>query len=279
MSSFNSINFLIVFIILIISIRSQFDYTEPKSQWKSPCSDGKRQSPIDFPANYTNYDNTPFVKISSVNYGANMSGLINGTLEIHHNSRYSLSPNGTDLGYVIFEKKGVKYRYDLKDIYFHMTSEHRFNGLSGDIEMHLVHVKNNEWISSKNITDLDTENSYLVIGILMKVASSKDHENLAKLNIRNKKGPVTDFNITEFPPLRKPFLFYEGSLTTPNCDESVNWIIVHTLEKISKNQYDYFRSWLDTTYSGLNNNRKTQPIKSKLYYQFYPEQSITPIKE
>jgi len=259
-------------------IKSQLDYSEPKSQWKTPCGDGKRQSPIDFPLNYTNYDNQPFVKFISVNYGFNSTGTINGTFEIKDKNIYKITPNGTEWGYVIFQKDSIDYKYDLKEINFHISSEHKFNGLAGDIEMQLIHVKNNDWLISKNISSSDIENPNLAIGVLIKVASLKDNENFANLNIKT-KGPIANYNIQAFPPFGKPFLFYLGSSTTPNCEENTNWVIVHTMEKISKDQYDGFRSWLDTSYPGVMNNRKTQKINDrKLYYQFYPEQVVRPIK-
>ena len=265
---------LLICIININFIYSQLDYTEPKSQWKTPCKDGKRQSPIDFPSNFTKYINTNYIKIISVNYGLNSKGLINGTINLQPSNIHSLNIT-SELGYIIIEKEAIEYRYDLKQIDFHINSEHKFNGLSGDIEMQLIHVKNNDWLVNKNISsNSDTQNSNLIISILLKVASNIDNPIFTNLNLIT-KGPVINFDLKSFPPFGKPFLFYLGSLTTPSCEEIVNWIVVHSMEKISKKQYDGFRSWIDISYIGVNNNREVKELNGRqLYYQFYPEQIL-----
>ncbi len=260
---------------LLAFVKSQWDYKEPLSQWKPPCNNGNQQSPLDFPAKAEEYATDQKVIINSVHYGTNSSGTVNGTMVVLHNAKYSIKQqNDTDFGYIMVKKGDINYKYDLVGIHFHSNSEHKFNGLSGDLEMHLVHSKNNGWLTSKNITkDPDSKFTYLVVGVMLKVASYKDNENFANINFKAKE--VVNFNIKDFPPFRKPFLFYEGGLTTPPCTEAVNWIVVHTMEKISKGQYDSFRSWLDKTYTGVTNNRKSQKLNGrKIYYQFYPKQVV-----
>lgn len=67
------------------------------------------------------------------------------------------------------------------------------------------------------------------------------------------------------------FYFYEGSFTTPNCTEDVEWLIFYEPLYISAEQVDLIHEkWMDNkTFSGYEegNIRKTQPLNERKIYK------------
>jgi len=286
----NAILFLNMFLIVMTSTSTKngtsntsttntnfmYNYNEPNSDWIGTCSNGKEQSPIDFPSNFTYYKQEEAIRIGSSSYGQYLNGLVNGTLSFVNN-RYIFS--GEKLGSLKIIKNGILYLYNLDDISFHLPSEHKFIGFNGSLEMHLHHTKNTVWSKDNNLADLDPRNTKLIIAVVFKVGSFYDNPNIARLNVDNRvTNGVLNFNVGVFPPIGKPFLYYEGSSTIPPCEQNVNWLVVHKMELISPNQYNSFLNWIKTSNTNYNtptlaNARQTKPLNSRqIYYQIYPNQ-------
>jgi len=272
---------LFISIIFAFKVNTQtymYNYAEPNSDWTGICTTGQEQSPIDFPANFTLFKEDKVVKVLATKYGPLANGLLNGTLSVVGN-RYIFT--GTNLGSIEIEKNGVRYSYDLVDISFHVPSEHTFFGYHGALEMHINHKKNTDWLTLNSISNADTRDSELKIAVIFKIGSYYENPNIARLNVATRStDSVLNFNLGVFPPIGKPFFFYEGSLTEPACGEYVNWFVLHKMELISQNQYNAFQEWISTTYTALNvptlsNARSTKPIYARsIYYQIYPNQQI-----
>jgi carbonic anhydrase len=258
-----------LFFFLLRSINCQYDYqNEPASEWKGICKSGFAQSPINFYENFTSYSTNSIMKIVSANYG--IENLVNTTLRIFNTVKYM--GVGTNQGFIEVMKFGTTYRYYLESFHFKISSEHKFNGDSGEVELQIVHRKNLTFLTG--VVDNDPKYDILTIAVLFKVASNLDNPNINKLNIQN-RGPAINFNLGIYPPIGRPFFFYEGSLTDPPCEERVNWVVVQTMETISKSQYEVISEWISTTYLGRHNNRDVKNINNrKLYYQYYPEQTV-----
>jgi len=263
----------LLFSILFTLINSQFNYIlEPADQWGGICSTGIRQSPLNFPENYTDYVTTDFFKILNVSYGKFGDGFVNTTLNITQDAIYL--GNGTNRGYVLVQKNKITYRYDLVNFNFHITSEHRFNNNYGELELQIYHTKNITYLYQNGITDVDS-NNVLIISTIFKVASNLDNPNINALNVQ-KRGPTINFNLGIYPPIGEGFMFYEGSLTTPPCTENVNWVVNHKFDTISLIQYEQISEWISTTYLGKYNRRKYKEINNRtLYFQYYPDQKST----
>ena len=65
---------------------------------------------------------------------------------------------------------------------------------------------------------------------------------------------------------------YDGSLTTPTCDEIINWVVVNDPQPISQAQLDSINArwkgnltWNNDT--GNGNNRMTMPINQRNIYK------------
>ena len=61
--------------------------------------------------------------------------------------------------------------------------------------------------------------------------------------------------------MKQQFYYYEGSLTTPNCSEIVNWFITEQIQPCSIKQMDLMKTWLDGNY------RLTNPINGRIVYR------------
>jgi len=63
------------------------------------------------------------------------------------------------------------------------------------------------------------------------------------------------------------YYYYQGGLTTPNCNEAVLWTNLKSVQTISEAQLEVFRSMTDSDGTTLNNNyRPPQPLNARMIY-------------
>ena len=264
---------------LLILGSCQLSYSdETNSEWSSICTSGKSQSPIDFPDKFSLYNTNKKIKIDHLNYGMsnyNAAGSQNITLMLNILDLYNYQAVITNNlgGYMNVTKDKITYQYDLVEMNFHYPSEHKIAGLSGNLEVQLKHVKNNNALLKNGITFDPDPNNILMVSVLFKTSTipNSDLENFVQA-LKNKKSFST--NIHNFIPTNRPFFFYEGSLTTPTCVETVNWIVSQEIEYMSESQYSALQNWIDTTFLGKTNNRQIKEIGTRqVYYQYFPDAS------
>ena len=158
--------------------------------------------------------------------------------------------------------------YNVLQFHLHAPSEHTINGKHYDLEMHIVH---------QNIRD----SNLAVLGIFFDRASgTKDNDFLTALianstsaNATSKKWTVGSLPLmTLINKLDSESLYhYQGSLTTPPCNETVSWIVVNDPQPISQNQLNFFNNkWMGnkTFAKGFGNNRETQPLNDRHIYYY-----------
>jgi len=207
------------------------------------------------------------IQVLSVNYL-----LVTTKLLVEDNWKYY--GNGTRIGSILVKKNLITYSYILKEFLIISRSEHSFGGKYGDMEIQLVHEKDQNWLVSQEIlVDPDAGNDLLIISIIFNVTSTATTNlNIERLNL-GKDLPMNNFDLSIYPPIGKPFYFYLGSLTRPNCTEDVNWIVVNEIIEITQTQLNDLQLWIKKHYNSGFNNRETQQVNSrKLYYQYYPYQ-------
>lgn len=141
--------------------------------------------------------------------------------------------------------------YNLKQFHFHSPSEHTVNGSHYDLELHVVHLNENEEIC--------------VVGVL--INSGEHNESFGKIldqlnNDKAGQNEIIKFNAAELlPQSNSSFYYYEGSLTTPPCSEGVKWVIQKDPVTVSKTQIEKFRKIM------YGNNRPVQPINERNVYE------------
>lgn len=244
-------------ILVATSEDGTLDYSE--KNWPLICQTGTRQTPIDFPSNFT-YNKTDYISILSSNYSSiNSTGL--GILANHKFYLYNI----TNAGPLMIKKAGITYQYDLADIHYHITSEHTIKGVPNDIEMHLVHKKNVSYLNSTGVlNDPDVVNNLLVVGILYRADVSKDNADFAKFNF-NGLGPIQNLDMNSYVSNSKNFYHYLGSLTTPTCEETVNWVVMEAVESISPAQLQYVKQFISKIYPA-GNSRSVKPLNGRTIY-------------
>lgn len=124
-------------------------------------------------------------------------------------------------------------KYELLQFHFHSPSEHKLNGNSYDMEVHLVHKCE--------------DGKLAVIGILMKEGKGNDFIKTLWNNLPKNQGKehvVADLkiNASQLLPINTSYYTYSGSLTTPPCSEIVNWYVLKAPIEVSKAQIEKFTS-------------------------------------
>ncbi len=133
--------------------------------------------------------------------------------------------------------------YQLAQFHIHHPSEHLLNGRRFPLEIHFVHKLG--------------DGSFGVVGVL--VASGAGNPTLQKLIAAipaergaTSTGPVIDPRA--LLPVARGFDRYEGSLTTPPCAESVDWVVMRTPITASAAQIEKFAGFFPF------NARPIQPL-------------------
>ncbi len=106
--------------------------------------------------------------------------------------------------------------YRLLQFHFHHPSEHLIAGKSFRMEMHFVHA--------------NPAGSLAVIGVLMAAGRANAVFNKIVLTMPDKEGPAVmadrAINPNGLLPAARSYYRYSGSLTTPPCSETVDWLLL-----------------------------------------------------
>ncbi|XP_061459040.1 carbonic anhydrase 15-like [Rhineura floridana] len=182
-------------------------------------------------------------------------------------------------------KGGLQDTYRALQFHFHWGdlhrngSEHTIDGHQYPMELHLVHMNTkyktvNEAKGHPNglavlsflfkISDADNTNYNTIVTGLRNVTHAEDYVDLA-----------STFSLSNLLPsmaLLSKYYRYMGSLTTPNCEEVVQWTVFEEKIPISKSQMNefvntiYFKNVGMTSLKMTNNFRPPQPLHSRKVY-------------
>ena len=201
------------------------------SEEYATCADGSQQSPIDI-AGYEQGDAEPI----SLEYGGDATSMTNDGTFVR-------------VDYLSGNTLGVGVRsYQLKSAQFHAPSEHRIDGASYAAELHLVHG--------------DVRGNLAVVGVLFRLGAASPVVQ-AILDAAPPAGDTTFDtsrpNAKDYVPGDLSYYRYDGSKTTPPCDEPVDWYVIRQQETVSEEQVDGLMEL-----SGGPNNRPVQPIGDRV---------------
>lgn len=193
------------------------------------CGMGKNQSPIDLSGGID-------TDLPELSFDYPNRGLV-GEVNTGHTLQENLKPGN------FLTVRGK--RFEAKQFHFHSPSEHRIDGKSFPLAIHLVHVSE--------------AGNLVVVGILF-----EEGERNALLD------QLSGFRPPHLPPYtglidhnilissRREYYTYNGSLTTPPCTEGVYWVVLKNPIFASKEQIDRFRETM-----GADTNRPVQPLNSR----------------
>jgi carbonic anhydrase len=164
------------------------------------CSVGTQQSPIDIGDNTIKAQLAPL----KITWAKTADTIVNNghTIQLNMGDGSILSTGGGN--------------YRLVQFHFHRPSEHTINGSPLPMEVHFVHQ--------------NSAGALAVVGVLMTTGKSNKVFNTIVLTMPNRAGdpvkadPKIDPNA--FLPTKRSYYRYAGSLTTPPCGETVDWLLL-----------------------------------------------------
>jgi len=196
------------------------------------CREGVRQSPI-------NIDHVPGLKLAELgnHYTQTPISLINNG----HTIQLNYKPGS----YVEWGNEN----FEIIQVHFHHPSEHKVDGKTYDMEIHLVHKT--------------PDHQYVVIAVLVEIG--KHNPAIQKLWDHIPTQIDKEFTYQneliaaeDFLPPSEEYYYYNGSLTTPPCSENVTWFVLEQPVEVSQKQVKYFQKFID------HNARPTQKINHRI---------------
>jgi len=193
------------------------------------CSQGRNQSPIDLTGAVD-------ANLEDLILDYPNRGLI-GEVNNGHTIQENLKPGN----FITIQGQ----QYEARQFHFHSPSEHRIDGKSFPLEVHVVHT--------------NRVGQLAVLGVMF--AEGEENSMLNQLNgfrpagLEPYTGPV-DYNL--IVTARDQYYAYNGSLTTPPCSEGVLWVVLKSPVTASREQIDRFHDKM-----GADTNRPIQPRNAR----------------
>ena len=193
------------------------------------CANGKQQSPIDI-----------------TGYVTGDLGRIAFTLEeteatLHNDGRQVRAE------YEPGNRSTLEGReFHLKSAHFHSPSEHKVDGESFPAELHLVPA--------------DSAGDLAVVGVLFRIGEGSGVvESILKGAPDVEDTASARIDLADALPSDLSYYRYDGSKTTPPCDEPVDWYVLRQPMTVSQEQVEGLLAL-----SGGPNNRPIQPIGDRI---------------
>jgi len=190
------------------------------------------------------------------------------------------------------------FPYDFAQLHFHwgshsgQGSEHRIDDVEYPLEMHIVHTRSDFDVVTDGLDDVvDPDSCVLngaycglsVVGILFHIGSENNTVMDPFVEAAYKIGEETTYadqkavNVSTSIVLQDfidqvdmdnngpAYYYYKGSLTTPTCNEVVNWIVMENTISISEYQIEAFRTlkYVDGA-PMVDNYRHPQPVNNRV---------------
>ncbi|KAF4675388.1 hypothetical protein FOL47_007846 [Perkinsus chesapeaki] len=234
--------------------------------WPGVCVDGKSQSPISIQT--AAIDQSVIINDITINH------------DVAHNVSIVISGHGMG-GIVDSDKYGFNitnvrgYEDDhfvLHHVHPHWGlsnytgSEHLIEGKAYPLEMHFVHYndKFNSLGEAKG-----QPGGLAVIGVLFEIGEANSE--IAKFldSILAGRSTVDSVDLTALMPVDASTMFYayNGSLTTPTCDENLLWHVAKTTMTVSEDQLEVLRGAVGPSGELIAPNyREAQPLNDRKIY-------------
>ena len=212
-------------VVISIAESASFSYRE-QDQWPGICVEGNtgRQSPINIVTRKVKQRKLAPLKFNSAFYKG-VEGEFENTCQ-----NVEFTP-GKSVNAIVQTPVG---KYKLLQFHFHWGrqtdegTEHLVNGKAEEFEIHFVCEK----IGGKDPTVGDAMAVIAVRGKVSRrpirgVFKTLDASKIIEVDSAT---PISKIVIADLLPKNCDYYFYEGSLTTPDCDETVQWFVLkHTI--------------------------------------------------
>jgi len=255
---------IILSLILAVSIKaSSWNYASHGSNWPSdsnyPDCALNAQSPIDIPRTSLTNDYSTTTDIQGSYKSSSGLSLLNAG---GHTQKVAALTN-QNLGTTTWNSKA----YTMLQFHTHQPSEHTFDGMRYDMEMHFVH-------------QYSTATDYLVLTAFFNIGPTANafltKIGYASGNTTSDASNAISSSVNPWDVLgqiqgTKEYIYYSGSFTTPPCTEGVTFILFKDPLQMTKAQWDgYVTSLPSVTFSytgGSGNYRVVNALNGRTITQ------------
>lgn len=238
----------------LVSEKPKFYYGKPSLEgWTGTCETGSQQSPINIPLRKG-------VKGSDKKCSKGLGAVVTRS---YKRTAGSVVNNGHNIQVNIVSKTLPTVKLggrtlNLAQFHWHAHSEHTIDGEHSPLELHLVHKDSKTGALS-------------VFGVLLKADGTTpgNHPLTVALSVAAKEegGKAVDIDamLQHLLPKRRangrrPYIHYNGSLTTPPCTEAVNWYVF--ADRAPVTAVDVLNYHDALTESGINFGFNARPVQS-----------------
>ena len=256
-----------------VEAKEELSYTLQGGDWDGICRTGKKQSPVDVISNDT--IKASFEPFNFQNYNQEINVKISNS---HHTVKFEVPSPFSDMTPLYVRGGGFESSYKFVQGHLHWGSEednggaeHGVDGHFSPGEVHLVHYNTD---LGRNMGEAVQTNKPNALAVLSgRFVIGKENEELKAffeaLSTIQKSGQTTKTNekikLSALAPKNIGLFFrYNGSLTTPGCNEIVVWTLFKDPIEISKEQLDRLRKTKNSKNGGNSNNyRKVQKLNGR----------------
>lgn len=248
-----------------------YDYNQLGADWGSiegaeVCGTGTSQSPIDLPTDAPILDASSLIDsgvdadwftVAEENFVITTETISNPDVQVGtHAVKVIYNENNDVLTTTVADwSTGETNNWYLKQFHFHTKSEHTIDSVQYDLEVHFVHFN----------TDDDNWTNALVLGVIFDASQDIADPLLEQFDWTTNPGAPTIEVLDLQGWLNGLDLSsrwnYQGSLTTPPCNEVVNWNVLTTVLPMSQAQLDTYISTMGDGFIG--NARETLPLNDR----------------
>ncbi|XP_060519814.1 carbonic anhydrase 14-like [Cylas formicarius] len=259
----------VVFLSLVLhqftnALTADWSYNE-QDKWEGACQRGKSQSPIALKERRS--VQRPTLPLEFRNLGVNCDARVTNN---GHTARVTM-PNSS----LTLEGGGLASTFRFSDLHFHWQSEHTLDNRRYPLEAHFVFF---DAVYPSLEDAIQHPNSVAVVGVLFDV--SKDHyiralELIAKAAAQVQKAgmstEIKNLSLAKLiPQQHQKFLYYDGSLTTPECNEVVSWFVFPKILQIRSSQLKKLTSINDEDGQRLSYTyRKLQRLNGRTVFRSF----------
>jgi len=222
-----------------------FTYTSHGGDWTGTCASGSLQSPINIDPSGITCDKSMMFEMTFNNNVA--VALTQSTLAIAGTGEVS-ELFATDIN-------GILTGYAAQSFVLRAPAEHTIDDTTYDLELQIVH-----YIKSSFEVKGQTSWKYAIVSILFNADNAAGNNafidaltvatigtgSSVTLNLQTVLGNVL--------PTTIPYYTYQGSFTTPECTQNVNWYVVESVQSITSSQLTAIKALIGTK----GNNRGLQ---------------------